>query len=229
MIQGLKNRFVTISKLAKIEKNIRKEGTMKEQPEKKKQDKRVIKAKKNLEDTLVQLLTEKPFEKITVTELCERAQTSRITFYYYYEDKYDLLNDFYTEMDEAGSAYFNELQEKNNPDNDALKSYENMLKTAIEKYRKNASFFMQMNPFEANDLWTTYGTFVFKKFSNFEKEYNNKLVPKYPIRQFTIFMITGFWGYLLSGVHDGRDLDQMEKEVLEIMENMINSPLFEKH
>lgn len=38
-----------------------------------------------------QLLTEKPFEKITVAELCKRAQTRRATFYKHFADKYDFL------------------------------------------------------------------------------------------------------------------------------------------
>ena len=38
------------------------------------------------------LLSEKPFETITVGELCERAQYPRATFYNYFDDKYDLLD-----------------------------------------------------------------------------------------------------------------------------------------
>lgn len=38
------------------------------------------------------LLSEKPFEGITVGELCEQAQYPRATFYNYFDDKYDLLN-----------------------------------------------------------------------------------------------------------------------------------------
>ena len=38
------------------------------------------------------LLSKKPFEEITVGELCENAQYPRATFYNYFDDKYDLLN-----------------------------------------------------------------------------------------------------------------------------------------
>ena len=41
--------------------------------------------------SLFDLLTEKPFEKITLTELCDRAMIPRSTFYRYFEDKHDLL------------------------------------------------------------------------------------------------------------------------------------------
>ncbi len=41
--------------------------------------------------TMFGLLAEKPFEAITVGELCQRAQYPRATFYNYFDDKYDLL------------------------------------------------------------------------------------------------------------------------------------------
>ena len=44
-----------------------------------------------LQSALFQLLTEMPFEKITLTRLCARSMVPRSTFYRYFEDKYDLL------------------------------------------------------------------------------------------------------------------------------------------
>ncbi|MBO0778862.1 MAG: TetR/AcrR family transcriptional regulator [Ktedonobacteraceae bacterium] len=37
------------------------------------------------------LMTERDFESITVTDICERAMVHRTTFYKHFEDKYDLL------------------------------------------------------------------------------------------------------------------------------------------
>jgi len=37
-------------------------------------------------------LAEKPFDKITVNALCQRADYPRATFYNYFDDKFDLLN-----------------------------------------------------------------------------------------------------------------------------------------
>lgn len=42
-------------------------------------------------DEMLLFLTQKPFEEITVGELCEGAQYPRATFYNYFDDKYDLL------------------------------------------------------------------------------------------------------------------------------------------
>lgn len=43
-----------------------------------------------LMQALIELLKEKTFEKITVSELCERAMIRRVTFYKHFSDKYDL-------------------------------------------------------------------------------------------------------------------------------------------
>ncbi len=44
-----------------------------------------------LSRSLFQLLEEMPFEKISLTQLCDRSMVPRSTFYRYFEDKYDLL------------------------------------------------------------------------------------------------------------------------------------------
>ncbi len=63
-----------------------------------KQDRRVQYTKKALRESLLSLLQEKPLEKIGVTELCERADINRSTFYVYYGSPQELLNTILDEM-----------------------------------------------------------------------------------------------------------------------------------
>ena len=49
------------------------------------EDLRVQKTVGAIQETFKQLLLEKPYEKITVRELCERARINKKTFYRYYE------------------------------------------------------------------------------------------------------------------------------------------------
>lgn len=58
---------------------------------KNKNDVRIKKTKKLLEDALELLLEEKHFEDIKVIDICEKANIHRSTFYTYYNDKYELL------------------------------------------------------------------------------------------------------------------------------------------
>ena len=56
-----------------------------------KEDARVVKTKNRLLTTFKALLSEKNFEKITVQEICEKANVKRATFYKHFEDKYAFL------------------------------------------------------------------------------------------------------------------------------------------
>lgn len=54
-------------------------------------DRRVFKTKRALKNALIGLLNEKELNKITVTELTNRANVNRATFYFYYSDVTDML------------------------------------------------------------------------------------------------------------------------------------------
>lgn len=54
-------------------------------------DLRIQKTYQALFGALRVLMVEKPFEKITVTELCKKARTRTATFYTHFSDKYELF------------------------------------------------------------------------------------------------------------------------------------------
>jgi AcrR family transcriptional regulator len=54
-------------------------------------DRRIIRTKRMIRDALSELIGEKGFDGITVTDLTIKADINRGTFYLHYRDKYDLL------------------------------------------------------------------------------------------------------------------------------------------
>ena len=62
-------------------------------------DLRVIKTKNLIYSTLIELMKEKSFEEIKVSDICEKALINRSTFYAHYEDKYELLVEFLNQLD----------------------------------------------------------------------------------------------------------------------------------
>lgn len=76
------------------------------------EDKRITKTKKNLKYTLVDMLAEQPFEKITITELCSRTEISRITFYSHYSDKYALVDEMFQDMIVLGTKEYEKSKMK---------------------------------------------------------------------------------------------------------------------
>lgn len=64
--------------------------------------------KKMISDTFVDLLEKKPFDKITIKDIVETCGINRNTFYYYYSDIYELLEEiFKDEMSEIVHAHKN--------------------------------------------------------------------------------------------------------------------------
>ena len=58
---------------------------------KKQEDARVVKTRARLFSAFSALLSEKPFEEITINEICDKAGVRRATFYKHFRDKYDFL------------------------------------------------------------------------------------------------------------------------------------------
>jgi AcrR family transcriptional regulator len=86
-------------------------------------DRRAIRTKKIIREVLCQLIDEKGFNDISITDLTTRADINRGTFYLHYNDKFDLLeqveNEFIQELYEytKDNIFINFLNESslNNP------------------------------------------------------------------------------------------------------------------
>lgn len=53
--------------------------------------------KQLIEESISDLLQKEPFESITVTDIIANCNISRRTFYYYFKDKFDLVEQIFTE------------------------------------------------------------------------------------------------------------------------------------
>ncbi|MDQ1234194.1 AcrR family transcriptional regulator [Paenibacillus sp. SORGH_AS306] len=55
-------------------------------------DRRILKSQEAMKTAVIELMTEKSFDEITLQDIAERANISRGTIYLHYADKLDLLN-----------------------------------------------------------------------------------------------------------------------------------------
>lgn len=70
-----------------------------EQPKNvRKTDRRTRYTRQTIRETLLELMREKGFQHVTVTEVCKRAEINRGTFYLHYLDLNDVLDDILTEL-----------------------------------------------------------------------------------------------------------------------------------
>lgn len=80
----------------------------------KKLDRRTKYTKDIIKKSLLKMVKKKPFEKITVTEICKMCEINRGTFYIHYCDLYDVLDDLLDEMFQETSSIFSHLDLINN-------------------------------------------------------------------------------------------------------------------
>ncbi len=73
------------------------------------ENRRVRLTKQMIKDSFIDLLKEKNIRKITVRELCQVADVNRATFYKYYKDPYDLMDEIMSEFKENVNIYLGEV------------------------------------------------------------------------------------------------------------------------
>ena len=93
-------------------------------------DRRVKYTKKIIKDTFLELLNEKDIKKITVSEICTKADINRATFYRYYLDVFDLL-------EQIEKDFVAELTAAYTPENDNEKTISHFSKAMLEVFLKN--------------------------------------------------------------------------------------------
>ena len=75
-------------------------------------DRRVIKTKKSIQTTLVEMMKETPYQDISVSNLCRKADIGRGTFYLHYNDIYEVVQELEDDLLESFKdivfAYFEE-------------------------------------------------------------------------------------------------------------------------
>ncbi len=188
-----------------------------------KEDKRVLKTKKNLKNTFINLLLNKPFDKITIKELCEISDTSRITFYAHYKDKYDLIEDISKDMVGIAKAEYQRLQSENNQEKNSIKSYCNFLDCVLNVYYDNFEFFSHISSYENPYLNFAFYEYILKYLKIHTQKRSNFLKPKYSLRKIAGFLCYGCLGFIKESNDKKSSKETVRKEIREILKRILES------
>jgi AcrR family transcriptional regulator len=141
--------------------------------EAKKEDLRVRRTYKLLFEALISLLNERPFEKISVTDICERAMVHRTTFYKHFEDKYHLLRFGIKELQKN----FNESSITSENYNNPQKYYMDIFRRTLQYFKDNHQMFSVISANTENESGPLLITFyqlvaedIATKLEHFEQE-----------------------------------------------------------
>lgn len=99
-------------------------------------DLRIRRTHKLLSNSLMSLLTEKSFEDIRISDICDRAMVHRTTFYKHFEDKYQLLDCLLRDLIEDF-----EKESLKTPADDPKQYYSNLFRLLLEHMCKNKKMY----------------------------------------------------------------------------------------
>ena len=175
------------------------------------EDRRIKKTKKNLKRTLIDMLQDMPFERISVTELCTRADTSRITFYTHYSDKYALVDDIFMDMIEAGTKIYEDMQIENNPQMDPVVSYCNVLDSILILFYDNLDFFRHTYVLQTVEMHTAKESRVIKL--------------KYSTQRIAGFLCYGMVGFINEGHSENVPLKKLYEDARQLLMDLLKSDI----
>ncbi len=113
-----------------------------------KKDLRVVKTQNILYRTLLDLMKEKTFEEIKVSDICNQALVNRSTFYAHYNDKYELLAEF---IQELKNSLIGELKKNKNISN-TKEYYLEMIKLFLDHIEEKRESYLAIMIHNRNSI-----------------------------------------------------------------------------
>ncbi len=187
------------------------------------EDKRIKKTKKYLKDTLIRLLDEEPFEQITVTKLCERADISRITFYSHYADKYDLLEDIFQDMITIGTEDYLRREEKYNKDANIVTGFSNVMDSILNLFYGHYDFFRHTDPNRNPYLAFSFYNHVLDTVAHHTNKEGSRHPMKYSTGQITGFLCYGLLGFINESRSETYDMEKVKQDSHRLLVDMLQS------
>lgn len=192
------------------------------------EDKRILKTKRNLKNTLIELLNEKTFEQITVKEICERSQTSRITFYTHFADKYELLDSIFQEYLASARNEYADLNKLNNPEKNPIQNYCNLLESILDLCLSTIPFLNNTFPSDGSYINTSFYHYLYKYVEHRVERESAYLEYKYSVSRIASFLAYGFWGYITKCKEESVPLEDAKKEARELLVSLLENNVLAK-
>lgn len=137
---------------------------------------------------LLDLMEEAEYDKISVSEICRKADLDRRTFYRNFDSKNDVMDQYIRLLGEEYITLYETI--------DNLCSY-TAAKVFFEFWSRHIFFIRNIKKCGMSD-------FLFQRFEKFTKEHSELLVSrdslKLPMEYLFVYRIGGFWNVMLTWV-----------------------------
>lgn len=167
-----------------------------------KESRRVQMTKRLLNDSMLELLKEKPPEKLTVSEICRSADVNRSTYYKYYTDplqQYEMAKqqtiDGISELIE--SYDFKKLVAK--------KELRKFVMTILDYVEEHIEIVRALDKYSGVEFWYGLSTRIGESFL---KGSNHNIEPPEDIMEMGAFVFTGSYALIFRWVNMGQPKDK---------------------
>ena len=186
-----------------------------------KEDIRIQKTRRDLRLAILNLIMEKPIEKISVIEICNKAMINRMTFYKYYEDKFTLLDDTINEI-------IDELKNKTLKCNNEIKTLEeasnllaSIIKNVIDYIEKNRELIIAVQKNGDYKLFDMIAYISEASITELLNQINKIRELKYSIPVTSSFIYGGFVSTITYWINHPDSI--MKEQLLELIDNIKNN------
>lgn len=174
-------------------------------------DRRIKYTKTVIKETFLELISEKDIKKITVSEICSKADINRATFYRYYLDVYDLLDSIKKELEE-------ELKDAYRPKDESENTVKNFSKAMLEVFIANKKIVKLL--FNTNNGLYFLNSILEIAYIRCKEKWKKDLpeIPEEDMEYAAIFIFNGALGVINFWVQN--DFDKDISELSETIESL---------
>ena len=169
----------------------------------KKEDLRVRKTKNNLYKGLLNLMENKTFEEIKVTDICNASLINRSTFYDHFSDKYELLASFIEDLKQELLEHLNKTKKVDN----IKEYYLELIRSLLEYIEKNINIYSSIAIIKKNNNSIAYDMMFDASLEavtkRLKEQYENK--SEIPIEVISLFYVSGVIKVCTEAMKDAKN------------------------
>lgn len=179
----------------------------------KKTDRRILKTKRALRESLLYLLREQPIQKISVSRLCEKSDINRSTFYTYYSSPMDLLESIEDEILETLEEDMLQFEREN-----SISQLMNSIISYISEHKQlvRLLFSDHGDPGFQNKLLYATQHLMMPMWQNRRPDYNTE-----SLSSLHIYVVSGCMAVIREWITNG--FQESEEEISSMLERLSSS------
>lgn len=179
--------------------------------------------RKECKKVMFDLMRETSVEQITVTQICQAAGISRVTFYIYYDDKYMLLDDFFEDL---WASVIISYKEKIGDSRDPMEVFLSFYMSIIHMYYSNSEVFSHAVAEADRNLNLRYYHNIREYTASLLQDFSDQLKLNFSLRETSSIICSCMLGFFNELKKENLTEELMAERFSTLIRMMLASDLF---